>query len=72
MEIILSFFTGFFLNEGRMLYRIYGNNLKYIKRKIIINDFGYLIFLALNVIVFLKGFIFSKYFFNQSNLMICY
>lgn len=68
MEIILSFFTGFFLNEGRMLYRIYGNNLKYIKRKIIINDFGYLIFLALNVIVFLKGFIFSKYFFNQSNL----
>lgn len=50
-----------------MLYRIYGNNLKYIKSKILISDFGYFTFLILNVIVFLKGFIFSKYFFNHSN-----
>jgi len=57
MKIVIAFFLGYFLNEGRFLFKVWGNNLNYIKNKIIIKELGFhylLMFIFLN---FLKGYV---------------
>lgn len=56
---------GFFLNEGRILYKIFQNDLHYIKTKIIIKELGYSYLVLIIFLNFFKGymlfFIFGGY-----------
>jgi len=69
MEIMISFAIGFFLNEGRILFKIFGRNLDYIKNKIIMQELGLNYFLLCVFVNFSKGFlpfvIFSE---NNTNI----
>jgi hypothetical protein len=57
MPFLFSFLVGFLLNEGRILHKVFENNLKSIKVKIILKELGYL-YLALFIFLnFCKGFI---------------
>ncbi|NLT94597.1 MAG: hypothetical protein GXW85_03520, partial [Clostridia bacterium] len=75
MEMVLSFLIGFFLNEGRLLYRIFENNLAYIKNKIIIKELGFHYYLFFNMINFAKGYIVISLLAGHSNfrgmLLVC-
>jgi len=57
MEIMISFAAGFFLNEGRILFKIFGRNLDYIKNKVIMQELGLNYFLLCTLLNFSKGFL---------------
>lgn len=55
MEYLISFLIGFFLNDSRILYKIYGGNLQYIKYKVVLKDLGLEIYLICVILNYLKG-----------------
>jgi len=57
MGFIISFIVGFCLNEGRILYRVFGSNIRYIKNKFIIKELGYRYLLFFFFLNFSKGII---------------
>ncbi|KJS22568.1 MAG: hypothetical protein VR72_05965 [Clostridiaceae bacterium BRH_c20a] len=66
MEIMISFALGFFLNEGRILFKIFGKNLDYIKNKVIMQELGFSYFLLCIFLNFSKGFL-PIVIFSQNN-----
>jgi len=56
MIYISSFFLSFFLNDARILYRILGKNLDFIKYKAVLQKLGLASLISCILINFLKGF----------------
>ncbi|MFZ5943531.1 MAG: hypothetical protein ACOYVD_05450 [Bacillota bacterium] len=67
MSYLIAFIIGYILNDNKILFRMYGHSLRYVKYSVILKDLGIGCFLISFFLSFLKGFLPFIFFYDSNS-----